>query len=1225
VNRPAGRLRRALCAGVPTFGGAADPLRPPLPFVPERVAAVARALRAFGYDTVETTDAGTLTAAGLPATIRAAAGGMGPDDVLVVHVVTHGHLTADGALYLYGGDGTFHEDGQIDHFARQLGHFDGPRVLLLLDVCHAGAVTRQPWQFTATNDRCWVLAACAPDSLAFNGRFSEAVANVLDGFGSGGAHVGATRAHLPFAMVAAAVRREVRRLVDRDDAMPQEVTGTLRDVTADPPDPPFFPNPASGTGSGRRARAVVAPTVEPFLADVDEALDPVHFMNRAGGRIAAGAPTDGPGCFSGRNQELRALTEWCDGAGSRLRVVTGSPGAGKSALVGVVVCAAHPELHRPTERLWRDVAWAPVVNPRLVAVHARRRTVGQIVSSLAVQLDLPVRDEWTVPGFLEAVAALDVPPFIVVDALDEAHRHEQVLDALLLPLARDRRPDGGPLSRLLVGMRPWPVFDELRQLAGKEGGLVDLDRVDRGRLEVDLDNYVVNLLRHHAPYDHRDFSAARGAFAAHLADALVSGADEAGPNRWGEFLVAGLYTYHVATAHPPVSDFRAAAELGAAAPRTLPALLELDLSTRTNPWLRPVLTVIAYTHGEGMPAELIVDAAAAFPPAGVETAGALERNRIGDALNTVRFYLRAGTDVDGSTLYRLFHQGLADHLRQGPDLAGPLVTALLRPLEAMDGRGRRWDLAEPYLRRHAAAHCLDAGRLDLLADDVEFLVHGDPAAVETLVEPGAVEWLDGWEHRHLRAGAGASARGLRYALAVHARATGCSAAADRLADPPGGRRLFWSPAWAVRPRVAEEEPGLITGEPVASFRLVKVSGQPYLIVLTAGGELSVWGSSGRCAVWFRSLPPVEGPGAYVLRVLEGRGLVLIEHGSRVVRVLTVRSGHPVSPDAVASAEITGDAVRPGEVRTESGVHRLEAAPDGGIRILRSQHPGWVPAGWQPTELPVRALTAVAAGPWLHIAYADDRSVRVLKRNLRKDRPAADRVVGAAGNVRELAGVLVGGELLVAARGSALRVWPVPEKPPRWPACAVMRMAVAAGTVAVGLADGTVARYSAATGATISCAPVHESPVGAITIGPGDLTATVDLTGTAAVVDWASGRTLYRGVVVPTVRDATLTMLGGRLVLLAAAAGRRLAIVDVLAGRTAVAEGFETGTTAPPAGDLEVQRRGSAVRVVDPATDRLLDRIELGDPVDEVIVLEARRLLLRTSGLVIMMVPAGDQA
>jgi hypothetical protein len=171
----------------------------------------------------------------------------------------------------------------------------------------------------------------------------------------------------------------------------------------------------------------------------------------------------------------------------------------------------------------------------------------------------------------------------------------------------------------------------------------------------------------------------------------------------------------------------------------------------------------------------------------------------------------------------------------------------------------------------------------------------------------------------------------------------------------------------------------------------------------------------------------------------------------------------------------------------------------------------------------------------------------------------------------------------------------------------------------------VARYSAATGATISCAPVHESPVGTITIGPGDLTATVDLTGTAAVVDWATGRTLYRGVVVPTVRDATLTMLGGRLVLLAAAAGRRLAIVDVLAGRTAVAEGFETGTTAPPAGDLEVQRRGSAVRVVDPATDRLLDRIELGDPVDEVIVLEARRLLLRTSGLVIMMVPAGDQA
>jgi hypothetical protein len=136
---------------------------------------------------------------------------------------------------------------------------------------------------------------------------------------------------------------------------------------------------------------------------------------------------------------------------------------------------------------------------------------------------------------------------------------------------------------------------------------------------------------------------------------------------------------------------------------------------------------------------------------------------------------------------------------------------------------------------------------------------------------------------------------------------------------------------------------------------------------------------------------------------------------------------------------------------------------------------------------------------------------------------------------------------------------------------------------------------------------------------------VDLTGTAAVVDWAAGRTLFRGVVDSGVLDATMTMLGERLVLLTAAAGRRLAITDVLAGRTVAAEGWDTGSTAPPVGGLEVERRGSAVRVSDPATDRLLDRIELGHPVDEVLVLQGRRLLLRTSGLVVMMVPGGDQA
>jgi hypothetical protein len=51
-------------------------------------------------------------------------------------------------------------------------------------------------------------------------------------------------------------------------------------------------------------------------------------------------------------------------------------------------------------------------------------------------------------------------------------------------------------------------------------------------------------------------------------------------------------------------------------------------------------------------------------------------------LDALRFYLRTSADTDGSTLYRLFHQGLANYLRDGSDsnpaeVAGRVLAGLL--------------------------------------------------------------------------------------------------------------------------------------------------------------------------------------------------------------------------------------------------------------------------------------------------------------------------------------------------------------------------------------------------------------------------------------------------------------------------------------------------------------------------------------------------------------------
>lgn len=58
-----------------------------------------------------------------------------------------------------------------------------------------------------------------------------------------------------------------------------------------------------------------------------------------------------------------------------------------------------------------------------------------------------------------------------------------------------------------------------------------------------------------------------------------------------------------------------------------------------------------------------------------------------DALAEVRFYLRHSAEDDGTTHYRLFHQGLADHLRGG-DAAGRVLDQLIAavPEDATDNR-----------------------------------------------------------------------------------------------------------------------------------------------------------------------------------------------------------------------------------------------------------------------------------------------------------------------------------------------------------------------------------------------------------------------------------------------------------------------------------------------------------------------------------------------------------
>lgn len=211
-------------------------------------------------------------------------------------------------------------------------------------------------------------------------------------------------------------------------------------------------------------------------------------------------------------------------------------------------------------------------------------------------------------------------------------------------------------------MRPWPEFAPLLDLAADVGEVIDLDAIAPEQRRRDVADYVAGLLELLPGYATAAHSAGRRAFAEAVAATLTADStpppgnsstdDGEQPVRWGEFLVASLYTHTVSLNSPDQLGARAdAARLGSCVPRTFPEVLELDMAARpASRWRQAVLTVLAHARGAGIPRTALAAVAAAVAgeatrPSEAEMAGEL------DAL---RFYLRTSVETEASSLYRLF-------------------------------------------------------------------------------------------------------------------------------------------------------------------------------------------------------------------------------------------------------------------------------------------------------------------------------------------------------------------------------------------------------------------------------------------------------------------------------------------------------------------------------------------------------------------------------------------
>ncbi|MFB6626287.1 AAA family ATPase [Streptomyces sp. NPDC056374] len=639
----------------------------PLIEAPVHAVSVSKALAEFGYLQ------GWKPGEGDPAEVIRLAVKSAETDLLVVHVVAHGRLAESGGrgLHVVGSDGQDFDDPVstwIDLIESHPGK-ERPLTLFILDLCHSGAAATLPWhqEMRVEDRRAWVIAACGHADLAFDYRLSRAVASVLQGFTDGTLSVDTSLAHIPLPTVAREIDRAVAEFNAAANDFSQQIEGSRIPFFTQLDDLGFFPNPEH-----RRQPDSLLEQVDSDAASLlDEAFDSRHFILHGAGTEPLGREAQ-EGYFHGRDAEVRSLAAWFNGQGPGFQVVTGKPGVGKSALLGVLICAAHPALRTGTRNLWWRLPVKPALNGQLVVVHARHRAIEHIADSFARQLGADDRDRpdggWDAQS-LAALAHAGVahtttgsPYTLVIDALDEAERPQDIAQALLAPLARQSLAGTAPI-RLLLGTRSAPGLDATLALARSRGGLLDLDHAEPRELESALRDYVSDMLAVDTPYAAVEAADAATALAEGIAVRLT-GSDRnqltAKPLGWGEFLVAGLYLRHVLTG-PVQLDPEAARRIGLAVPTDLHELLELDLAGRAaHPNLRAVLTALAHAEGEGMPERILAHTMPAFLP---QPEGPLPIDDARDALDQARFYLRRAVDVDGTTLYRLFHAGLAESLR----------------------------------------------------------------------------------------------------------------------------------------------------------------------------------------------------------------------------------------------------------------------------------------------------------------------------------------------------------------------------------------------------------------------------------------------------------------------------------------------------------------------------------------------------------------------------------
>jgi WD40 repeat protein len=662
--------------------------------------------------------------------------------------------------------------------------------------------------------------------------------------------------------------------------------------------------------------------------------------------------------FTGRTQLLGELAAWLavGQADGRVRVVTGGPGSGKSAVLARLVTLSDPLYRERVPKLDLTDPTVPPARSIEVAVWARNKTIEEVVAAIAQATGV---DAAAPDGLINGLLERGRPCTVVVDALDEAVEPGGIAGKLVRPLAADAASVG---VRVLIGSRPGRE-DELIAALGRDAVRFDLDQPPYLERE-DLVEFVTGRLLlgddPAAPTPYRD----KPALADRVAAAVAARA-------YPTFLVAQLSSKALVQADRAVDVETPGWEL--AFPGSVVDAMDgyLDRLADDAPSqqerrarkrrLRELLSPLAYAEGGGLPRALWLAAAS----------GLAERSygpeELDWLLHTAADYLIEQVNSDGDPIYRLYHQALADYLRpatvEEASTQRRLADALFAQVPSRPGgSGRDWSAAHPYLTRHLASHAARAGLLDELLVDPGFLLAADPARLLHALPATSTS-------------AGRQAAGV-FRLAVHQlrdcpveeaaaylELTARQQHADDLADGIQGLGFAqpWSARWAVwQPAPAHHILGRHSGE-INGVAVAELDGRPVVVSGGADGTVRVWElATGEPIRAFTG--HTDAVRAVAVAEFDGRPVVVSGGADGTVQVWELATGQLVRAftggthwvNVVAAAELDGRPVV------------VSGAADGTVRV-------WELA----TGEPIRLLTGHIGGiNGVAVAELDGRPVVV---------------------------------------------------------------------------------------------------------------------------------------------------------------------------------------------------------------------------------------------------------